>query len=202
MTFATKITLGRLLLIPVFIGLALQYGRTVRSGAAVEAWRWAAVVVFGIASLSDWVDGYIARRWNQRSRLGAILDPLADKGLVLAAVISLSVAGWQPAMPLWFPLLAITRDSVILIFVFLIHHFGRDLKVKPSWWGKTATIFQMVTISWVMLGGDGLTGIPVWVPAALASFFVTVSGFDYLFYGLHLLQAEAKAPDSQEDPPN
>ena len=86
MNLALQITILRILLIPVFIGLVIYYGESVREGAANESLRLWAAAVFGIAAISDAIDGWIARRFNQITRLGTILDPLADKLLMLAAM--------------------------------------------------------------------------------------------------------------------
>jgi CDP-diacylglycerol--glycerol-3-phosphate 3-phosphatidyltransferase len=197
-TTATKITIVRILMIPVFIGFAMTYGKSVKLGHPEEVWRVLAIVTFGLASFSDWVDGYLARNYNQMSKLGAILDPLADKGLVLSAIATLSLAGWQPYFPLWFPLLAVTRDVSILLFVFLMQHLGQSLKVRPRMSGKIATVLQMVAIGWVMLRLDSLTGIPVWVPAGLAGLFVTISGFTYLADGLKQLHPSTTAENKED----
>src|SRR4051812_47323520 len=121
MTTANKITLLRILLIPVFVTLAIYYGQSQRSGAAQETLRWAALGTFMLAAASDGVDGYIARRWNQRSRLGVILDPLADKGLLLAGLFTLSFSGWPYELPIWFLVLVIARDAIVLLGAVVLH---------------------------------------------------------------------------------
>src|SRR5438874_6024421 len=102
-------------MIPVFVALAIYYGESVRRGDPQEWQRFAAIIIFLLAAASDGVDGYIARRYNQRSQLGVVLDPIADKGLLLAAIITLSFSKWSYEFPLWFPVLVITRDAVILV---------------------------------------------------------------------------------------
>ena len=91
MTTANKITIGRIMMIPFFVLMALYYGRSVSRGQPEEWMRASAIAIFVIAAASDGIDGYIARRYNQMSRLGTVLDPIADKGLLLAGVITLSV---------------------------------------------------------------------------------------------------------------
>src|SRR5437773_43324 len=88
MTTANKITLVRIAMIPVFVALAIYYGESVRRGAPLEWQRFAAILVFLLAAVSDGLDGYVARRYNQRSRLGVILDPIADKGLLLSGIFT------------------------------------------------------------------------------------------------------------------
>lgn len=161
MTIATKITIGRLLLIPVIVSLAVHYAQTVGQGDPVEGYRWSAVVVFLVASLSDALDGYIARRYQQKSRLGVILDPLADKGLMLAAILTLSLTEWPGGLPLWFATIVISRDGVLIIGALLLNHVVGHVHIRPHWTGKVATFFQMVTLAWVMLvlpGGRSKSG--------------------------------------------
>src|SRR5881394_456691 len=120
-TTANKITLVRIAMIPVFVALAIYYGESIRRGAPLEWQRFAAIIVFLLAAASDGLDGYVARRYNQRSRLGVILDPIADKGLLLSGIITLSITNWSQSdpdygkFPVWFPVLVITRDAVILV---------------------------------------------------------------------------------------
>lgn len=152
MTTATKITIGRLLLIPVFVSFAIHYADTVRHGQPNELYRWIAVGVFIAASLSDALDGYIARRYNQRSRLGVILDPLADKLLMLSAILTLTFSHWPGALPLWFTTIVISRDVVLIFGALLPNHVVGHVHIKAHWTGKVATCFQMVTLGWVMLG--------------------------------------------------
>src|SRR5256886_13487588 len=86
-------------MIPVFVALAIYYGESVRRGAPLEWQRFAAIIVFLLAAASDGLDGYVARRYNQRSRLGVILDPIADKGLLLSGIITLSITNWSQSDP-------------------------------------------------------------------------------------------------------
>src|ERR687885_2770059 len=107
MTTANKITIVRILLIPVFVTLAIYYGQSIARGQPLEWERYTAIVVFLIAAASDGLDGYVARRYNQRSSLGVILDPIADKGLLLSGIITLSISNWSEnpnygQFPIWF----------------------------------------------------------------------------------------------------
>ena len=121
MTTANKITVVRILMIPVFVTLAIYYGESIQEGNPQEWQRFAAIAVFLLAAVSDGLDGYVARRYNQRSSLGMILDPIADKGLLLSGIITLSISNWSQVdphygkFPAWFPVLVITRDVVILV---------------------------------------------------------------------------------------
>ena len=87
MTTANKITLFRILLIPIFVLVTLDYIRDYRRGDAEDWQRWVACAIFAVAVVSDAVDGFIARRYNQKTELGAFLDPLADKTLLVLSLI-------------------------------------------------------------------------------------------------------------------
>ncbi len=183
MTLANKITIARILLIPVFVLFAVYYGRSVEQGRPDEWQRWAAIVVFLVASVTDCLDGWVARRFGQRSPLGAVLDPIADKGLLLAAIITLSLSKWTYAFPLWFPVLVIARDAVIVVGCVILKHLNGHLEVRPSWSGKAATALQMVAAGWVMLQ------LPFHLyPVYAAGLFTLVSGVGYLFDGLSQLR--------------
>ena len=99
MTTANKITLVRILMIPAFVLMAIYYGESIKRGEPIEWQRYAAIVIFLVAAASDGLDGYIARRYNQKSALGVILDPIADKGLLLSAIITLSISNWSDVDP-------------------------------------------------------------------------------------------------------
>lgn len=176
MTLATKITVFRILLIPVFVGLAIYYAQSVADGTPNEGYRWAAIFCFALAALSDVLDGYIARRFNQRSRLGSILDPLADKSLLLSAIITLSFTSWRQHFPHWFPLLVIFRDIAAIVGVFLVDYFtGGKCEVRPHWTGKSATFTQIAAVLWLMLDLPGLI-----YPTVAAGILTLASGFYYM----------------------
>jgi CDP-diacylglycerol--glycerol-3-phosphate 3-phosphatidyltransferase len=188
MTVANQITLVRIVLIPVFVVFAVYYSVSVRAAAPEEWLRWAAVAVFVIAAVSDGLDGWIARRFNQRSALGVVLDPIADKGLLLAAIITLSLYPWPVGLPLWFPVLVIARDVVILVGCGLLKFFTGDVEVRPSMLGKIATALQMAAVAWVLLQ------IPEqqWVVWA-AGLFTLLSGLGYMWRGMHAMEGAAQA---------
>jgi cardiolipin synthase (CMP-forming) len=201
MTTANKITITRILMIPVFVMMAIYYGRSVQRGEPLEWQRWTAIGVFVAAAASDGIDGYIARRFNQKSQLGVVLDPLADKGLLLSGIITLSVSNWAYEFPVWFPVLVVARDVVILSGTLTLHFLNGTVRVKPSWTGKTATALQMVAIALCMLQWNwfqkslaigrwtldvGSLDLSVW----LAGFFTLVSGFGYVVGGIAQLHAK------------
>src|SRR5689334_21414608 len=111
MTTANKVTILRILLIPFFVVEVLYYVKT-----GNELHRLLSLLAFAVAAICDGVDGYIARRYNQRSELGAILDPLADKLLLVSGIVLLSFS-WPyfETVPLWLTCTIIGRDLLILI---------------------------------------------------------------------------------------
>ena len=207
MTTPNKITIARICLIPVFVMMALYYGRSVAHGAPQEWMRWAAITVFVLAAASDGIDGYIARRYNQVSKLGMVLDPIADKGLLLSGIITLSVSNWQYEFPVWFPVLVIARDIIIVSGVLVMQSVNGELRVKPSWMGKTATVAQMVAIGFAMLlttnpwkghvGGVEVSFLDL--PVIVAGFFTLVSGLGYVRVGLGQLHAKGHGEPQPPD---
>lgn len=200
MTTANKITIFRILMIPCFVMMAIYYGKGVQQGHPQDWQRYVTICIFLIASASDGIDGYVARHFNQKSQLGVILDPIADKGLLLAAIITLSFSNWTYQFPIWFPVLVITRDVVILTGAAILHYLVGNVVVKPSWTGKTATAMQMLAIACILLQlhlfefkttifGNSIEIDFLDIPVGLAGFFTLVSGISYVMNGIHQLHA-------------
>src|SRR5881409_3184813 len=196
MTTANKITVVRILMIPAFVTMAIYYGQSIQRGAPLEWQRFTAIAIFLIAAVSDGLDGYVARRYNQRSSLGVMLDPIADKGLLLSGIITLSISNWSDIdpeygrFPAWFPVLVITRDAVILVGAGILHLLNGKVHVKPNWTGKVATVLQMIAIGWVMLQ---LHFLPLQYVVVAAGLFTAISGGVYVADGVRQLQAEGHA---------
>ena len=194
MTLANKITICRILLIPVFIWLTLDYIRDSQRGEGREGQRWLACAVFALASVSDAVDGYIARRYKQKTELGTYLDPLADKMLLVSALVLLSVRFKEKSpfdlLPLWFPVLVISRDLIILGGIVLIHMITGHVKARPRLVGKAATVFQMITLGWILLQVHSPS---VKWPLYAAGLCTFISGICYILDGVKQLNVhEAK----------
>lgn len=185
MTLANKVTITRILLIPVYVACAVAYARSLQHGLANEWWRWTAVAVFTVAASTDGLDGYLARKLKQDSRLGRLLDPLADKGLLLTGIFTLTWVPWQWSFPIWFPLLVCLRDVLCIAAAFLIDHVAGHVEVRPHWTGKWATVFQMCAMGWVMLNIPFLNPI---IPTYIAGIFTFVSGMVYLREGIRQLR--------------
>ena len=133
MTLASKITLVRVAFIPLY--MVLMY----LSGGQAGLWMWLALAVFIIASLTDYVDGQIARKWNQVSDFGKFLDPLADKLLTIAAMVMF--CEWAK-MPAWALMIVLTREFAVtglrLVAV------GKGKVIAAGWSGKVKTFATMV----------------------------------------------------------
>ena len=178
--------------------MALYYGRSVAHGHPVEWMRYSAISLFVIAAASDGIDGYIARHYNQMSKLGTVLDPIADKGLLLAGIITLTFGNWQYEFPLWFPVLVITRDVALITGVLAVHLINGEARVRPSWLGKTATVAQMVALGCAMLfsGAEWKARIAghevafLDMPVFVAGFFTLISGLFYIRDGIRQLHAQ------------
>jgi CDP-diacylglycerol--glycerol-3-phosphate 3-phosphatidyltransferase/cardiolipin synthase len=190
-TLASKITIARIGLVPVYAFLALWYGQTVKSGPPEEALRWWALGVFITAAASDGIDGWVARRFNQISKFGAFIDPIADKALLLTGVITLTIVDWGKdgwGLPLWFAAIVILRDCIILGGIKILYCNHREVKIVPHWTGKVCTITQMVAIGWVMLK---VVDYPPVYPCIVAGIFTIWSSITYIRQGWEILQGRA-----------
>ena len=143
MNLANKITIFRILLTPFFIASLLYYSDT------RLYLRFVALAIFAIASFTDAIDGGIARSRGQVTDLGIVLDPIADKLLIMSAFISLSAIKSIPLnlrIPAWAVLIVISRDIIIILGFLLIYFLKGKTSIKPSILGKITTFFQMVAI--------------------------------------------------------
>ncbi len=184
MTWATRITILRLILVPVFVTFIITYND---SNLREEIWRYAAIGVFLLASISDAVDGYLARHWNQSSALGALLDPIADKLLLFAALVTLSVIplGHLRPFPIWFPAIIISRDALLLGGYSILRHFHVPMDIRPHWTGKASTFFTLAAIGAVLfkLGSHAILGL-----CSLGAGFALFCTLIYVRQGLNLLK--------------
>jgi cardiolipin synthase (CMP-forming) len=177
MTLPNILTVGRICLIPVFALAACGYSASIEQGRSDECLRIAAAGIFVAAALTDALDGFLARRYNQRTRLGKILDPIADKGLVATAILTIVLGSWHNAFPVWFAVAVLGRDSLMAIGFFILSNSKGGMTIRVSSLGKAATVFQITTILWVLLGIQWISPI---YPSALATFFTSASGLGYL----------------------
>ena len=175
MTVPNVLTLLRILAIP-FFAIAVWYG-----------WLWEALLLFVAAGITDLLDGWIARAFNQKTRLGAFLDPAADKLLMTTAFILMALpkGHLEHPIPAWVAILGICRDVLIsfVVVIAMMKADGTDL--RPSMLGKVATGAELVTIGFALLvNAQGPQAwhrfvIP-WIYYAMAA-LVLASGIHYYF---------------------
>ncbi|HVR42284.1 MAG TPA: CDP-alcohol phosphatidyltransferase family protein [Thermoanaerobaculia bacterium] len=166
------LSLLRLALIPVFVQVSLAGEFT------------AAFFIFVGAAATDALDGYIARRFNQRSRLGAYLDPAADKTMMLAAYVVYTIPGvarWS--LPIWLTSTVFIRDITLVVFAYLLYTRIRITRFPPSIAGKISTIVQVGALA-VTVGANTFLA-PITIPLLpwihRAALLITLySGFDYV----------------------
>jgi cardiolipin synthase len=185
LTIPNVITLIRILLTPIFIIFLIQ-GQYRR-----------ALVVFLLAGVSDLADGLIARVWQQKSRLGSYLDPLADKILMAASFVTLSI---YRQIPSWLTVVVLSRDVVLGLGVLIFRLADIPLIVRPSLAGKWTTTLQVTTVGLVLLNKIW----PISHLVLLALFWVTgvltaISGIQYLYYGIQMMnQAHGNGPQGNK----
>ena len=179
MNIPNCLTIVRILLIPLFV-ITLGYHR-----AGNDFIRLLALAIFSLASLTDALDGLIARIRNERTKLGSYLDPLADKLLLNVSFILLTITESLPCqLPAWIPVVVVSRDTILVIGGALILVTSGDLKVKPSFLGKMTTVLQMGVVIFTLLNLPLGVLKPIWI---LAICFTIVSFFDYILKGGRIL---------------
>jgi len=188
MTTANLLTVARILLVPLFVVELLTY---LTGGPEVH--RLLAIGVFSLATAGDAIDGYIARRFNQRSEMGAILDPLADKLLLVLGLVclSLDMGPRLNRIPLWLTGTVLCRDVILLLLVVLVYYLVGKGRVRPHLTGKAATVLQMLCIFWTLLKGHE-DWLIVWAAAAAAC--TIISGVIYIGYGIRALRGKTPQP--------
>ncbi len=195
MTLANKITISRILLIPVFVVFVVYHQHT-----GEDSYRWGALATFLLASLSDGIDGWIARRFNQRSQLGATLDPLADKLLLVSALILLSrSAGPNVAtLPLWLVATVLSRDALLILGWIIIHLTCGTVAMKPYFISKAGTVLQMAAV--ILALADAWPVLRAW-SAFVAAVTTGLSTVLYVRDGVDQLSANPKSsPDPKPGP--
>ncbi len=138
-----------------------------------------ALVLFVVAGITDALDGFLARILKQRSRLGAMIDPLADKFLILTAMVCLGIQGW---VPFWLIVVVISRDIIIIGGLFVLHIFGVNVKNKidPTIDSKLNTLFQIILLLVAMAGHT----FEMYAFILMASILVYLVGFLTVFSGI------------------
>jgi cardiolipin synthase len=183
LTFANLLTLFRILLIAPFLYF-IQQGRF-----------GAALLVFFIASLTDFFDGYVARKFNQQSKLGQTLDPAADKILTTASFIVMALPHPNfPSLPAWLAVAVVGRDAVILCGSWVVYAVTKFKDFKPTTLGKVNTLLELGLIVWFLWFnwmGRFTVILPLCYWLVLGS--VLVSGASYLLLGFKVIRQHRKA---------
>jgi cardiolipin synthase len=200
MTTANKITILRILLVPFFVVEILYYVQT-----GNEVHRLLGMLAFAVAAILDGVDGYVARHYNQRSELGTLLDPIADKLLLASAIVVLSF-DHRPRLgqiPLWLTGIIISRDLLLGLGSITVRLVVGKVAVRPRITGKIATVFQMVTVCWLLLRWDQPNSehhLDVWIKVWIygAGIFTAISGLLYIWDGTHQLGSHPASSPSQK----
>jgi cardiolipin synthase len=175
MNIPNLLTLLRIILVPVLVIFLID-------GDFSKA-----MIVFVIAGITDGLDGLLARILKQKTMLGAYLDPLADKALLVSSFITLSVLGIIPG---WLTVIVISRDMIILFGVSLLFIMSVSFDVNPAFISKMTTLFQIITVllvlasrSFSLFANSGVIEIFFWITAVIT----VVSGFHYLFRGIKFI---------------
>ncbi len=169
-TIPNQLTFLRIVLVPLFVTFVIY-----------RMWG-AALVTFVVAAATDALDGYLARRLNQRSYIGTLVDPLADKVLMGSSYVLLAQKG---LIPPWLAVLVLSRDVLIVGGVVLLKLFSSaELAISPSLWGKLTTLFQVVTVVVVLCTKVFGCSIHYAYPLYLVTSLLTVvSGYLYFRQG-------------------
>ena len=159
MNTPNKLTVARMILVPFLVVFML-------TGWGGDANRWICLVIFIVASVTDWFDGHLARKYNLITNFGKFMDPLADKLLVCSAMICMIETGKLPA---WVVIIIIGREFIISGFRLIAAENG--IVIAANYWGKFKTVSQMIMIILLMLDFGGiftvLTQIFIWLSVAL-----------------------------------
>ncbi len=173
MNLPNFLTLTRILLVPFFV-IAVVYRHFTY-----------AIGIFFVAGVTDGLDGLLARSLKQKTRLGAILDPLADKLLLMSGYITL---GTLHLVPFWLPVVVVSRDVIIALGMLVIVIFGYNYEIRPRLISKATTVFQIVTVL-AVLGSQYCSFLSHHLLGlyAVTVVFTVVSGLYYIYLGMKIL---------------
>ncbi len=184
LTYANQLTILRMIFIPCFV-LLLIYDRPK-----------IAILVFILAGVTDGLDGLIARKLQQKTVLGSFLDPMADKLLLTAAFITLTVPSVPVSyhIPIWLTITSISRDLLIALAALIIHLQTGHTQFSPSFLGKCTTAGQLTTVAFVMAANLSTRVIPILDPLVVATLLITLaSGMHYFYRSVLLIESYQRA---------
>jgi cardiolipin synthase (CMP-forming) len=188
-TLPNLLTVFRMALIPVFVSLLFYQKFLLALG------------IFIVAGITDGLDGLLARRFHQQSPLGRILDPIADKMMLVTSFVVLSMRGVYPIpipkhlpIPFWVTITVISRDVFILVGAAAINMVTGFRAFQPSLPGKVSTVVQIVAVATVMLAAQIHVGTGYYLPTVYASVFALtlLSGVHYIFFVSRLLNEDRR----------
>ncbi len=171
-TLPNFITLLRLAALPFFL-VAIADGKF-----------GIALAIFVAAGLSDGIDGFLARRFDMKSALGAYLDPIADKLMLMSSYLFLAIPSYPAPvkMPVWLSVMVISRDFLLMLVALLMILATSRKRFPPSWVGKVTTVTQIITVLFVLCANIWDWPRPIVLIAFGAAATTTVvSGFDYVY---------------------
>ncbi len=173
MNLPNSITIIRAILIPFFVDLMI-YG-----------YHRPALFVFLVACLTDALDGLIARMTNTQTHLGAFLDPMADKLLIVSSFITLAFLG---PVPVWLVIIVVSRDIILTLGSLVIYFTGHSLAIRPSLAGKITTFLQLtvVTLTLVFMA-YGITTHYLWTAYWITAAATIASGTQYVMRGMKIM---------------
>ncbi len=166
LTLPNKLTISRIIAVPIFVISAIAKNNEL------------AISIYIFCIITDFLDGLIARKRGERTPLGAFLDPLADKFLLISAFITFAAL---KEIPVWIPIVVITKNTIIFLGWWLRLQLTGNSVVSPTLFGKLSTVLEMTVILSI------LTGIPekiLFVLTYLMLFSIIVSTFNYIFWGI------------------
>jgi len=186
--FPIALTWLRIILIPVFVGVYYLPATLL----SMSAKNWIAMTIFAVAAITDWADGYFARKWGQTSAFGAFLDPVADKLMVVAALI---VLVWLDRADAWLAMIIIGREIAISALREWMAQLGQAKSVAVAFIGKVKTVAQITAIIALLLYQPAIPGIDtVWLGTIalwIAAILTLWSMFHYLRLAApHLVREE------------
>ena len=180
MNIPNFITLLRIILVPVIVILLIQ-------GSFYKA-----LIVFVVAGLSDALDGFLARILNQQTMLGAFLDPIADKALLVSSFVTLSILH---VIPSWLAVIVISRDFIILLGISVLSIMSITVEIRPAFVSKVTTALQLITILMALsvrcLAYD-FNGIWLLTFYWVTALFTILSGLNYMLRGMELINHDTK----------
>ncbi len=180
MNIPNLLTLLRLILVPLIVILLIQ-------GSFLKA-----LAVFVVAGLSDALDGFLARVLHQQTVLGAYLDPIADKALLISSFLTLAVL---QVIPGWLAVIIISRDVIILLGIAILSLLSIPLEIRPAFVSKVTTALQLITILMALAINSmpgGFHQLPLLAVYWLTALFTILSGLNYIARGVKLINHGAK----------